>query len=401
METKINKIIRSAGGIVIRKERSIWKVALLFKNQSWVFPKGRIKIGESEKNAALREIHEELGIPLNRMKIMMRLGKLYYIDHLSIDDYFPRPKVVTYFLVKTSYKKIRPLKIDNFQKTSWFNLEQALGKLTFLENKGMLFKAIKKIEKIERKYQKINTIVIPVGGEGKRLGLKSPKLLIGIFGQPFLKFLLDNLIKIKFKKIYLLTGYYQKEIERFVKKSYKNRGVKIIDGGKEGILPAVCKIKNLIKEPFIYHDGNIITHPYLLEKLRSPESLKQSMIKLALSPKDLAPTHLQVVLQGYNIKETVPRINHYQKNLKETGSIFYSMGIMVVDHRIFSIFPDFEKFRDWDLLIDHLFKTKLNTNIEFVDFLEYNDDWYCIHTKKDLQLINEKGRQFFRSFTIK
>lgn len=401
MKGKDGQIIKSAGGIVVRKSKNVWKVGLLFKNQSWVFPKGRIKIGETDKNAALREIHEEMNIPLNKMKVVTRLGKLYYIDHLAVDNYFPRSKVVVYFLVKTNYKKIRPLKTDNFQKACWFNFGQALNKLSFLENKGILLKAIKEIERIEGKYQKIDTIVISVGGEGKRMGkLKKYKLLIKIFGQPFLKFLLDNVIKIGFRKIYLLTGHYKKEIKKFVKKNYKNQKIKIINGGVDGILPAVGKIKNLLKGPFIYHDGNIISRPYLLEKLRVSKSLKQSMINITLSQRDLAPTHLQVVLENNHLKETYPRINYFQKNIKKIDNIFYSMGIMAVDNKIFNIILDFEKFNDWDLLVDFLFKTKLNTDAEFIDFLKYNDDWYCIHTKKDLQLINQEGKQFFSSLKL-
>lgn len=400
MKGKNDRIIKSAGGIVIRKDKNIWKVALLFKNQTWVFPKGRIKTAETEKKAALREIHEELRIPLNRLEVIGRLGRLYYIDRSPVEDYFPRPKVVTYFLVKTNYKKIQPLKIDNFQNAYWFSLEKGLEKLNFLENKAILFKAIKEIERIEKKYQKIDTIIIPVGGEGKRMGInnkfKQPKLLVKIHGQPFIKFLLDNAIKSGFRKIYLLTGHYQKEIEEFVKKNYKNRKIKMIDGGINGILPAVEKVKNYIKSPFIYHDGNVISHSKLLKDLHSSESLKESMIKFAVSQKDRAPTHLQVRIQHHKIKETFPRINYYQTNINKKDDIFYSMGIMAVDNRVFRIFPQLKKFNDWDIFIDYLFKTKLNTTIEFVSFFK-DDEWYCIHTKKDIELIEQNGKRFFSS----
>jgi len=403
MKDKKNQIIKSAGGIVIRKDRNTWKVVLLFKNQNWVLPKGRIKMGETEKDTALREVNEETGIPLDKLEVITRLGKLYYIDHLSEDDYFPRPKVVTYFLLKTDYKEIRPLKAENFQKAFWFNLEEGLNKLSFLESKAMLFRGIKETERLERKFQKIDTIVVPVGGKGKRMGInhksKPPKLLLKIHGQPFLKFLLDNLIKIKFKKIYLLMGHHQKEIKKFVKENYKKQEIRIINGGTAGILPAVSKIKNFLKKPFIYHDGNVISHSHLLEDLRSPKSLEQSIIKLSLSPRDFAPTHLQVILERNKIKEVYPRINYYQKNVEKIDDIFCSMGIMAVDNRIFKILSDFEKFNDWDLLVDFLFKTKLNTDVEFIDFLRYNDDWYCIHTKKDIKLIERKSK-FFRFLTI-
>ena len=49
----------SAGGVVINKG----KVALLKKFRGdWVLPKGRIEAGETQEEAALREVKEEVGI---------------------------------------------------------------------------------------------------------------------------------------------------------------------------------------------------------------------------------------------------------------------------------------------------------------------------------------------------
>lgn len=138
-------VIKSAGGVVVRKTKTGFSIILLYKNNHWVLPKGRTEKGESEKETAIREIHEEINIPLNRMKIITKLGKINYITHQPVDNYLLHPKIVSYFLVETSYKKIRPLKTDGFRKASWFNLESALRKVTFPESKAMILKAIEKI----------------------------------------------------------------------------------------------------------------------------------------------------------------------------------------------------------------------------------------------------------------
>ena len=43
------------------------------KRIEWVAPKGKIEPGESVEEAALREISEEAGIPINKMRLGVEL----------------------------------------------------------------------------------------------------------------------------------------------------------------------------------------------------------------------------------------------------------------------------------------------------------------------------------------
>ena len=54
----------SAGAIIFRKEKEQKLFLLIYsgRNKIWGFPKGHIEPGETEKNAALREVKEETGI---------------------------------------------------------------------------------------------------------------------------------------------------------------------------------------------------------------------------------------------------------------------------------------------------------------------------------------------------
>ena len=53
------KARRSAGVVVVRRNRDAWNVLLLRAFAYWDFPKGRIEQGESPLEAARRETREE------------------------------------------------------------------------------------------------------------------------------------------------------------------------------------------------------------------------------------------------------------------------------------------------------------------------------------------------------
>ena len=68
------------------------------------------------------------------------------------------------------------------------------------------------------------TILILAGGRGERLlplTKSIPKPLIKINKKEILSYVVDDLIRFKFKKMIILTGYKFKLIEKFIKKKYK------------------------------------------------------------------------------------------------------------------------------------------------------------------------------------
>lgn len=68
----------SAGGIVVRNIRGLWEVLVLQDmNDAWTFPKGKIDTGEMPRQAARREIQEEVGIRDIHMR--RKLPAIHYI----------------------------------------------------------------------------------------------------------------------------------------------------------------------------------------------------------------------------------------------------------------------------------------------------------------------------------
>lgn len=109
----------SAGGIVVKNNRVL---LLRDMNDSWTFPKGVVEKGETYRDAALREIQEEVG-----------LTKLEYIAAVSPIEYFYRRgslihKTVHYFLFQASgEEKIVCQKSEGISDARWFEFEKAIS----------------------------------------------------------------------------------------------------------------------------------------------------------------------------------------------------------------------------------------------------------------------------------
>jgi len=394
--TKNNKIIKSAGGIVIRRENNSWKIALLYKNQGWFFPKGQTKGNETEKQTAIREIKEELGILPKELKIITKLGYMNYIASQKEDGYTLKPKTVALFLAETKNKELKFLKEDGFQEANWFDLKQALRIVPFPEMKDMILKTIFFLERKNKK-QTIKTIVVGVGGKGERMKLKNfPKLLLPIQGRPYLGYLLDTLLSCpaNFNQIYLFTHHYAKEIEQFIKSNYSQISkIKTVFTGANSFAQQLYSAKNLLDEDFIYMDGNVICEHQLFQGLSQKHLASEALISLAVSSQNLAPTHFQIQLdsRGKIIDLFSGLLSHANKEKKDRD-LWCTMGIHAVSHYIFDLLPDLIYFYDLDLIVDVLVKSA--TDFPIAPYI-YKKEWYCLHNKEDYKMMKVKGKNFF------
>lgn len=92
------KIIRSAGIIVVRHEKNGWKFLFLRAFRNWDFPKGETQAGESPLETAVRETREETGITEFRF--------LWGERFKETEPYNRGTKIARYYLAQTSADQV-------------------------------------------------------------------------------------------------------------------------------------------------------------------------------------------------------------------------------------------------------------------------------------------------------
>lgn len=139
----------SAGGIVFKQDENNDVKILLIKNAAlrdpnkvfWGFPKGHLEEGETDEQAALREVKEETGIEAD---IIEQLDTIqYYFTHPQKGTIL---KKVTIFLMK--FKSGDPKAQEKeILDLGWFSIEETQAKLSFKEDKELMTKALTIINK--------------------------------------------------------------------------------------------------------------------------------------------------------------------------------------------------------------------------------------------------------------
>ena len=71
---KYFKVLKAAGGLIFNDRE---EVLMIFRNDSWDLPKGKIEKSERPKQAAIREVIEETGV--KRVEIRNKIGKTRHV----------------------------------------------------------------------------------------------------------------------------------------------------------------------------------------------------------------------------------------------------------------------------------------------------------------------------------
>ena len=110
--------VKAAGGLVVRDDGRL-AVAHRPRYDDWSFPKGKLDAGETWEQAALREVHEEIGL-------RCRLG-----DELAATEYrVPRGrKVVRYWRMQPEAGEFSPN--EEVDEVRWVTPEEAEGLLSY------------------------------------------------------------------------------------------------------------------------------------------------------------------------------------------------------------------------------------------------------------------------------
>lgn len=122
--------LRAAGGIVWRlcPEGEI-EVLLIHRPQydDWSLPKGKVDAGESDEQAAVREVQEETGLSC---QLGVELTSSEYADHNG------RPKIVRYWLMESASGHFRAH--DEVDTVEWLSVAAALKRLTYKRDAEVL-----------------------------------------------------------------------------------------------------------------------------------------------------------------------------------------------------------------------------------------------------------------------
>ncbi len=122
----------SAGGVVIKNRRLLLiKVRNLKKEVVWTFPKGHLEKGETNKEAALREVREETGY---HCRVTGKLKPVKY--------WFYRGKQLVkksvYWFLMMPVKKVGRRDPEEVMRTTWGSLRLATERLTYTSDKNIL-----------------------------------------------------------------------------------------------------------------------------------------------------------------------------------------------------------------------------------------------------------------------
>jgi 8-oxo-dGTP pyrophosphatase MutT (NUDIX family) len=126
--------IRAAGGIVLGFGKNAGKIAIVKRRRyggEVGLPKGKLKRGEDDSQAALREVYEETGI---RAAIKRLAGTTNYLVG-SV------PKTVTYFVMETQdVDHDGPQDIGEVLSMEWIDPKEAVAILTHREDRNLISK---------------------------------------------------------------------------------------------------------------------------------------------------------------------------------------------------------------------------------------------------------------------
>jgi len=115
-------MVEAAGGLVFNKDGYI---LMIFRNGKWDLPKGKLEIGESVEECAIREVEEECGI--SGLIIENKIKDTYHTYDLEGEKILKR---TYWYKMNTDFNgKLTPQIEEGITKVSWVGKDQISEKL--------------------------------------------------------------------------------------------------------------------------------------------------------------------------------------------------------------------------------------------------------------------------------
>ena len=113
--------INAAGGIVYRFKDEILEVLLIYRNEYWDIPKGKLEKGETIPMCAVREVSEEVGSSLP--SIVADIG---ITNHSYVQKKKSFYKTTYWFaMIFTSVETLVPQTEEGIEKIEWTPIDEA------------------------------------------------------------------------------------------------------------------------------------------------------------------------------------------------------------------------------------------------------------------------------------
>lgn len=130
-----------AGGVVFSGE----KVFLLQNDKGeWVLPKGVIRNGDLTNEIALKRVKEETGLTA---EIVSPAGRTNY-EFFSVTRQKPVCNKITWYIMKSLSDNYEVNKDDKFTDGGFFQIDEAIGRITYSQDKSLLNLSFKKLKEL-------------------------------------------------------------------------------------------------------------------------------------------------------------------------------------------------------------------------------------------------------------
>ncbi|WP_066164094.1 nucleotidyltransferase family protein [Aliarcobacter cryaerophilus] len=223
-----------------------------------------------------------------------------------------------------------------------------------------------------------NSVVIMAGGLGTRLyplTKDTPKPMLLINGKPILERIIEKLITQGFQNFYISINYLGEQIKDYFKDgSNWDISIKYIEETKRlGTAGALFQLKEIVKEPFIVMNGDIITDLDFRDFLKFHKKM-DSQSTMCLSK--------QIHQVPFGVVEFDNNFNIVQMREKPKNEYYVNMGIYVVSPNVLKYIPE-DEYYDMPTLFQNLIDDNKNTKVFIFDGL-----WNDIGRVEDYKLAN-------------